>query len=176
MELVTMNNHKPPVHIHFCLLYCYAAKATSSRSTTCVCDRESRSSKPSSITILHRERVNKIFGKRSSRLLVHFFKFFIIPHLPLHRTSAEGYCLQRELRQIERRLHPIIVVKEPQVTYNFFSQIMSYILNMLICVGLILLDNLLQYLLFIIVIDLSTTYDSTAILICNALVIFMIYP
>jgi hypothetical protein len=39
-----------------------------------------------------------------------------------------------------------------------------------------LLDNLLQYLLFIIVIDLSTTYDSTAILICNALVIFVIYP
>jgi hypothetical protein len=26
------------------------------------------------------------------------------------------------------------------------------------------------------VIDLSTTYDSTAILICNALVIFVIYP
>jgi hypothetical protein len=47
---------------------------------------------------------------------------------------------------------------------------------MLICVGVILLDNLLQYLLFIIMIDLSRNYDNTAILIYNALVIFMIYP
>jgi hypothetical protein len=47
---------------------------------------------------------------------------------------------------------------------------------MLICVGVILLDNLLQYLLFIIMIDLSKNYDNTGILIYNALVIFMIYP
>jgi hypothetical protein len=47
---------------------------------------------------------------------------------------------------------------------------------MLICVGVILLDNLLQYLLFIIMIDLSRNYDNTVILIYNALVIFMIYP
>jgi hypothetical protein len=53
---------------------------------------------------------------------------------------------------------------------------MSYILNMLICVYMILLDNLLQYLLFITVIDLSRTCDSTVILIYNALVMFMIYP
>jgi hypothetical protein len=49
---------------------------------------------------------------------------------------------------------------------------MSYILNMLICVYMILLDNLL----FITVIDLSRTCDSTVILIYNALVMFMIYP
>jgi hypothetical protein len=47
---------------------------------------------------------------------------------------------------------------------------------MLICVDMILLDNLLQCLLFIVVIDLSITCDSTAILIYNALVIFVIYP
>jgi hypothetical protein len=52
---------------------------------------------------------------------------------------------------------------------------MSYILNMVICVGIILLDNLLQCLLFIAVINLSRNYDNTAILICNALVMFMIY-
>jgi hypothetical protein len=52
---------------------------------------------------------------------------------------------------------------------------MSYILNMLICVSMILLDNLLQYLLCIAMIYLSRTYGSTAILICNALVVFMIY-
>jgi hypothetical protein len=55
-----------------------------------------------------------------------------------------GHRLQRELRQADCHLHPIIVVKEPQVTYDFSSQIMSYILNILICVGMILLDNLLQ--------------------------------
>jgi hypothetical protein len=62
---------------------------------------------------------------------------------------AEGHRLQHELRQADRRLHLIIIIKELQVTYGFNSQIMSYILNMLICVGMILLDNLLQYLLFI---------------------------
>jgi hypothetical protein len=45
----------------------------------------------------------------------------------------------------------------------------------LICVGMILLDNLLQCLLIIVVIDLSRTCDSTGILICNAFVMFMIY-
>jgi hypothetical protein len=46
---------------------------------------------------------------------------------------------------------------------------------MLIYLGMILLDNLLQCLLFIAMIDLSRTYD-TASLICYALVMFMIYP
>jgi hypothetical protein len=46
---------------------------------------------------------------------------------------------------------------------------------MLICDGMILLDNLLQYLMFIAMIYLSRTCDNTAILICNALVMFMIY-
>jgi hypothetical protein len=52
---------------------------------------------------------------------------------------------------------------------------MSYIFNMLICVGMILLDNLLQCLLFIAMIDLSRTYDTATSLICYALVMFMIY-
>jgi hypothetical protein len=52
---------------------------------------------------------------------------------------------------------------------------MSYILNILICVGIILLDNLLQYLLFITMIDLSRTCCSTTSLICNVLLMFMIY-
>jgi hypothetical protein len=52
---------------------------------------------------------------------------------------------------------------------------MSYILNMLICVGMILLDNLLQCFLFIAMIDLSKTYGTVTSLICYALVMFMIY-
>jgi hypothetical protein len=88
---------------------------------------------------------------------------------------VEGHRLQRELRQVQCHLHLIIVVKEPQVTYGFSSQIMSYILNILICVSMNFLDNMLQCLLFIDVINLSRTCDSTAILICNTLVMFMIY-
>jgi hypothetical protein len=141
-KLVTTYNHEPPTHLGFHLLSYYTTKATSSRSSTCICDRESRSLKLSSSVILHRERENKVFEKRSSRLLPRFFKLFIMTHLPLHRTCVEGRCLQHELRQPEHCLHSIIVVKEPQVMYGFSSQIMSYILNMLICVGMILLDNL----------------------------------
>jgi hypothetical protein len=53
---------------------------------------------------------------------------------------------------------------------------MSYIFNMLICIDMILLDNMLQYLLFIAMIDLFRTYGTTASLICYVLVMFMIYP
>jgi hypothetical protein len=53
---------------------------------------------------------------------------------------------------------------------------MSYIFNILICVGIILLNNLLQCLLFIAMIDLSRTYDTAANLIYYALVMFMISP
>jgi hypothetical protein len=75
-------------------------------------------------------------------------------HLPLRQTRVEGHRLQRELRQAQHHLHPIIIIKEPQVTYNFSSQIMSYILNMFIYVGMILLVNLLQCLLFVAAISL----------------------
>jgi hypothetical protein len=70
----------------------------------------------------------------------------------------------------------IIVIREPQVTYSFSSQIMSYILNMFICIGMILLDNLLQCWMFIAIIYQSRTGDNTASLICTALVMFIIYP
>jgi hypothetical protein len=47
---------------------------------------------------------------------------------------------------------------------------------MLISVVMILLNNLLQCLLFIAMIDISRTCGSIASLIYNALVMFMIYP
>jgi hypothetical protein len=137
-------NHEPPTHLVFRLLRCCAAKATSSRSSTCIYDRETRSLKPSSSVIMHRERANKVLGKRSSRLLNHVFKFFITARLPLRWTCVEGCRLQCKLYQVDRHLHPVVVVKESQVTHGFSSQIMSYILNMLIYGGIILLDILLQ--------------------------------
>jgi hypothetical protein len=119
--------------------------------------------------------VNKFFGKRSSRVLTRFIKFSTTARLPLRRSRAEGHRLQRELRPADRRLHPVVIVKEPQVTYGSCSQIMSYIFNMLICVGMILLDNLLQCFLFIVMIDLCRTYGTATILICYALVLLIIY-
>jgi hypothetical protein len=47
---------------------------------------------------------------------------------------------------------------------------------MLISLGMILLDNLLQCLLFIAMKDLSSTCGTAASLICYALVMFIIYP
>jgi hypothetical protein len=70
----------------------------------------------------------------------------------------------------------IVIIKEPQVTYSFSSQIIFYILDRLIYLDMILLDNLLQCLLFIGMIDLCRTCDSTTTLIYNALIMFMIYP
>jgi hypothetical protein len=95
--------------------------------------------------------------------------------LPLHRTRAESRRIQRELRQADHHLHPIVIVKKTHIMYDLSSQIMSYILNMLICIDMILLDILLKCLLFIAMIDICRTYDSTAILIYNALVMFIIY-
>jgi hypothetical protein len=60
-------------------------------------------------------------------------------------------------------------------TYILNSQIMSYILNILIYVGMILLDSLLQCFLFIVVIDLSSIFDSSVVSICNQLFIFIVY-
>jgi hypothetical protein len=154
---------------------CCAAEATSSHSLTCICDRESMSPEPSSSAILHRERVNKIFGKRSSRLLTCFIKFFTTARLSLRRSRVEGRRVQRELHQADRRLHPVVIIKKPQVTYDSCSQIMSYIFNMLICVVMILLDNLLQCFLFIAMIDLSRTCGTDTSLICYVLVMFIIY-
>ncbi len=67
----------------------------------------------------------------------------------------KGRHLQREIRQADHRLHSVIIIKELQVTYGSCSQIMYYIFNMLIYAGMILLDNLLQYFLFTIVIHYS---------------------
>jgi hypothetical protein len=114
-EIVTkkMNSHKSTNTSRFHRFCCCAAEATSSHSSTCICNRESRSSEPSCSTILHRGRTNKVFGKRSSRLLARFIKFSTTARLPLLRSRAEGRRLQRELHQTNHRLHPVIIVKEP---------------------------------------------------------------
>jgi hypothetical protein len=74
MERVTITSrHEPPAHLVFRLLRCCAGMATSSRSSTCICDRESRSPEPSSSAILHQEMVNKVFWEAiftTARLLL----------------------------------------------------------------------------------------------------------
>jgi hypothetical protein len=58
-ELITQF-HEP--HLGFRLLRCCAVKATLSHLLTYIYDRESRSPEPSSSTIIHCERTNKVFG------------------------------------------------------------------------------------------------------------------
>jgi hypothetical protein len=168
-----MNNHEPPTHLDFHLLHCCVIKAILSRLSMCIYNKESRSPKPSSSTILYQERANKDFGKLSSWLLDHFSKFVITAHLPLHRSCTVSHHINRTLRQSTRSLQKSTTVKEDIYALN--SQIMSYILNILIYVCMILLDTLLQCFLFIVVIDLSSIFYSTLVLIFNLLFIFVIY-
>jgi hypothetical protein len=46
-------------------------------------------------------------------------------------------------------------------------------LSLMICIDMILLDNLLQCLIYIIMIDLFSSCDCTVVLICKSLVMFM---
>jgi hypothetical protein len=73
--------------------------------------------------------------------------------------------IYHELRQFARGLQETTTIEK--VTYILHSRILPYIL---ICVGMILLDNLWQYFMFIDMIDLSRTCESTIALICNSLV------
>jgi hypothetical protein len=81
------------------LLRCCATKTISSHSSMCICDQESRSPESSFSTILYRKRENKIFGKRSTRLLDHFSKLIITAHLPLRRSCMDHSHIFHEVRQ-----------------------------------------------------------------------------
>jgi hypothetical protein len=93
--------------------------------------------------ILHQERVNKVFGKRSTQQLDRFFKFVIMTHLPLRQVYAGHHRLQRAIIQTEWRLFNSIIIEEEEPSYILFSLIMSYMLSLVICIGMILLDNML---------------------------------
>jgi hypothetical protein len=80
--------------------------------------------------------------------------------------------IYRELRQSAYGFKESTTVKED--TYIIDYEIMSYILNILIYVVMILLDSLLKYFIFITVIDLSNTFVSI-VLIYNILFMFIIY-
>jgi hypothetical protein len=131
------NNHEPLTHLDLRLIRCCIAKTSSSRSSTCICNRVSWSLELSSSVILHRERVNKVFGNdlRDCSLASSNSSPWLIYLFVGHETKVIAFNANP--------VRTIIVVKEPQITYGFFSQIMSYLSNMLICVGMILLDNLL---------------------------------
>jgi hypothetical protein len=132
--------HEPPTHLCFHLLSCCAAKSTASRSLVCTCDWVSRSLKLLSSTILHQKRVNKVFGKRSSQLLNLILHVCHMTRLPLRRSRADHHLIYHELHQSMHSLQESTIVQED--TYILNSLIMSYILNILTCVGMILLDNL----------------------------------
>jgi hypothetical protein len=95
-------------------------------------------------------------------------------HLPLCWAHTDHCHLQCTIIQNERRLLASTVIKEQEALYVLFLTIMSFIMNLMICVGMILL-YLLQCLFNIVVIDLFSTSDSVVVSFFNSLVIFMIY-
>jgi hypothetical protein len=101
-------------------------------------------------------------------VLDHYIKFIITARLPLHRARVDRRHLQGAVNQTERRLHNSITVKEEEALYILFSQVIPYILSMMIYIDMIVLDNFLQYLIYIVMIDLSSaccfTYKSLVML------------
>jgi hypothetical protein len=73
-----------------------------------------------------------------------FIKLFTRTRLPLHRLCTEAHHIYLKLHQSTCCLQESTTMQE--VTYVFKSRFMPC---MLICVGMILLDNLLQCFLFI---------------------------
>jgi hypothetical protein len=156
------------MHLGFHLLHCCVVKASSSRSSTCICNRESRSLESSTSVILHQKRANKVFRNDLHDYSIRFIKLFIMTHFPLCWLCIEPHHIYCELRQSTHGLQEYTATQEVMCVFN--SWIMTYILIMLICVGMILLNNLLQYFLFIDVIDLSRICKSNIVLIYNSLV------
>jgi hypothetical protein len=101
----------------------------------------------------------------STRLPNRLSKFIIMTHLPLRRASADYSYLQHIVVETERHLCNSTVIKEEEISYILFS-------NHVLHVEFVYLHRydsvrLLQYLNYIVVINLSSTFDSTTILICN---------
>jgi hypothetical protein len=135
-----MNNHEPPTHLALHLICCcYASKTSSSRSSTCIYDRENRSSKSSSSAILHPERSNKILGSdiRNCSLASSSSSLQLI-YLFVERAPSVIAFNVNSVKSIA-----IFIRSSSSRNRKSCSQIMSYIFNILICVGMILLDNFL---------------------------------
>jgi hypothetical protein len=57
--------------------------------------------------------------------------------LLLHRACANHHCLQHAIVQTEQRLRNSIVAEE-ETPYVLLSLIISYMLNLVICIGILL--------------------------------------
>jgi hypothetical protein len=103
---------------------------------------EEQVSRTSISVILHRERANKFFGKRSARLLERFhiavlYVLVTMARLPPRQWGATRCCQAHGGADRRRRLlYPVIPVR--QETYGFLFLTMSFIPSM-IWLGLILL-------------------------------------
>jgi hypothetical protein len=79
----------------------------------CTCDQENRPTKSLSSAIPHRKRVNKVFGKRSTRLIDHLLKFIItylfVGHAPTivacNAPSSKLSGVFSNLESLKKRNH-----------------------------------------------------------------------
>jgi hypothetical protein len=94
-------------------------------------------------------------------------------HRPVH---ADRRHLQYIIAQTELCLLNSTIIEEEETSYVLLSLIMCYMLSLMICcIVMILLDNMLQCLISIVMINLSSTCDYIVVWICNSLVMFMSY-
>jgi hypothetical protein len=167
-----MKFYGPPTHLGSHLHSCCASKITSYHRRAFVTGRAVIRNHHSQWFCTGRGQI-RILVSDLHDCSIRFSKFIITAHLPLR--------IYHELHQSTCGLQESIAGQEDTYVLNswimsyIYSQIMSYILNMFIYVGMILVDNLLQYFMFIIVIYLSSTLNNTVFLICKSLFTFMIY-
>jgi hypothetical protein len=173
MKLATMKKHEPPMHLGFWLLRCCVTKSTSPRLSVCTCNWESRSPEPLCSTILNRERANKVLGKKSLLLLN-----------PLHQVLYHSSSTSSSIASGVSSHLPwtsSACARSSWICCCRVSHIRTQLSNYVLHIKHIdlyrhdLAYNMLQCFLFIIVIDLSSTFDSTVVLFCNSLFMFMIY-
>jgi hypothetical protein len=70
--------------------------------------------------------MDKVFAKRSTRLLDHFSKFIITSHLPLRRAHVDHRGLQHIVAQTKQCLLSSTIVKEDEASYVLLSIIMFF--------------------------------------------------
>jgi hypothetical protein len=166
--LLATHPTSPQTHLGFRSLRCCAAKATSSQSWVCTCNRESRSPESSFPTILHRE------------VQIRFLVAFYVTARSLRQVHHHG--LSSSSSGVHRSSSYATHHRPDWAALLVSTVVKSLLSNLVLHTEYADLhrhdstrDNLLQCLIYFVMIDLSSTCDCTIVLICKSLVIFKSY-